>query len=124
MNEYRYSLEKYNGRNSRHVCPECGRKQVFTRYIDNETKQYIADNVGKCNRLDKCGYHYTPKQYFDNNPWKKDNYGVALLQDIGKSNKATATPKPAPRPAPKAICTLPEAIIDCFLRVTISFYVG
>ena len=44
------------------------------RYIDTEnSNQYIADNVGKCNHLDKCGYHYTPKQYFEDNPWLKDN---------------------------------------------------
>ena len=102
MNEYRYSLEKYNGRNSRHVCPQCGRKQVFTRYIDNETKQYIADNVGKCNRLDKCGYHYTPKQYFDNNPWKKDKCCSFVQNDrvFEQMNK------PAPRPAPKVMSFL------------------
>ena len=52
---------------------------------------YISDNVGKCNRLDKCGYHYTPHQYFTDNPWKRDKF-VALLQNIGKSNKATTPP--------------------------------
>jgi hypothetical protein len=35
------------------------------RYIDLETNQYIAENVGKCNRDIQCGYHYTPKQYFE-----------------------------------------------------------
>ena len=30
---------------------------------------YVNDRVGKCNRLDKCGYHYTPHQYFEDNPW-------------------------------------------------------
>ena len=34
---------------------------------------YINDIVGKCNRIDKCGYHYTPPQYFTDNPWKRDN---------------------------------------------------
>ncbi len=29
---------------------------------------YINDIVGKCNRLDKCGYHYTPRQYYEDNP--------------------------------------------------------
>jgi hypothetical protein len=29
--------------------------------------------VGKCNRLDKCGYHYTPREYFTDNPWKREN---------------------------------------------------
>ena len=76
MNNYRYTLEKYKGRQSRYVCPQCGRKYVFTRYIDTETNKYIADNVGKCSRLDKCGYHYTPREYFSDNPHKKE---VVLL---------------------------------------------
>ena len=74
MIQYRYQLEKYRGRSTRHVCPQCGRKSVFTRYIDTENNNiYISDIVGKCNRLDKCGYHYTPHQYFTDNPWKRDN---------------------------------------------------
>ena len=72
-NTYRYSLERYRGRGSRYTCPQCGRKYAFTRYIDNTNNQYVADNVGKCNRLDKCGYHYTPRQYFEDNPWRRDD---------------------------------------------------
>ena len=46
-------------------------------YIDTENNnQYLSDNVGKCNRLDKCGYHYTPRQYFTDNPHKRDNFLV------------------------------------------------
>ena len=52
---------------------------------------YINDDVGKCNRLDKCGYHYPPRQYFADHPWLNDNNGVASLQNIGKSNGETAT---------------------------------
>jgi hypothetical protein len=71
---YRYQLEKYRGRSTRHVCLKCGRKNVFTRYVDTENNNiYISDIVGKCNRIDKCGYHYTPHQYFTDNPWKRDN---------------------------------------------------
>ena len=71
---YRYQLERYRGRSTRHVCPQCGRKNVFTRYVDTENNNiYINDIVGKCNRIDKCGYHYTPHQYFTDNPWKRDN---------------------------------------------------
>jgi len=33
-NNYRYQLERYRGRGSRYTCPQCGRKQSFTRYID------------------------------------------------------------------------------------------
>ena len=54
--------------------PKCLKKKVFTRYIDTENNNiYISDIVGKCNRIDKCGYHYTPHQYFTDNPWKRDN---------------------------------------------------
>ena len=68
MNQHRYQLERYRGRGSRYVCPKCRHKHSFTRYIDTYNNIYINDSVGKCNRLDKCGYHYTPRQYFDDNP--------------------------------------------------------
>ena len=77
MNTYRFTLEKYRGISTRYTCPQCGRKHTFTRYIDTENNnQYLSDNVGKCNRLDKCGYHYTPKQYFADNPHERDKYLV------------------------------------------------
>ena len=77
MNRYRFILEKYRGISTRYTCPQCGRRHTFTRYIDTENNnKYISDNVGKCNRLDKCGYHYTPKQYFTDNPHKRDNFLV------------------------------------------------
>ena len=74
MNDYRYQLERYRGSGTRYVCPQCGRKYSFTRYIDtHNNNEYVNERVGKCNRLDKCGYHYTPKQYYTDNPWKRDN---------------------------------------------------
>ena len=74
MSEYRYQLERYRGRSTRYICPQCKRKHCFTRYIDTyNNNEYISDNVGKCNRIDKCGYHYTPKQYYTDNPWKRDS---------------------------------------------------
>ena len=45
--------------------------------IDTENNNnYLSERVGKCNRLDKCGYHYTPKQYFADNPHQRDKYLV------------------------------------------------
>ena len=77
MNTYRYILEKYRGLSTRYTCPQCGRKHTFTRYIDTENNNnYLSERVGKCNRLDKCGYHYTPREYFTDNPHKRDNYLV------------------------------------------------
>ena len=63
MKDYKYHLEKYKGRTTRHECPNCKTQLSFARYVD-ERGSYIADNVGRCNREDKCGYHLTPSEYF------------------------------------------------------------
>ncbi len=38
---YRYQLERYRGRSTRYVCPQCHRKGSFTRYIDTYNNIYI-----------------------------------------------------------------------------------
>jgi len=63
MQAHRYILEKYTGVQSRHTCPNCGKRREFTRYIDTETGGQLADHAGMCNRVNTCGYHYTPKQF-------------------------------------------------------------
>ena len=67
MNKSPY-LQPYKGFSTRHNCPSCGQKQSFTFYLDGNTHEPIYKTVGKCNRESKCGYHYTPKQYFLDNP--------------------------------------------------------
>lgn len=62
-----YKLEQYKGGSTRHQCPQCGTPKSFVRYID-EQGNYIAENVGRCNRESSCAYHYTPKQYFSDHP--------------------------------------------------------
>lgn len=65
MKNHRFILEPYKGKNSRHICPNCGDKaKTFTLYIDIESNLPIAPNVGRCGREITCSYHYTPKQYF------------------------------------------------------------
>ena len=64
---YRYSLQKYSGRNSRHTCPACGRPHCFTYYVDAMGNP-LASDVGRCEHLNSCGYHHTPAQYFAENP--------------------------------------------------------
>ena len=100
ISEYRYQLERYRGPRTRHVCPQCHRKQSFTRYIDTYNNNiYINDNVGKCNRLDMCGYHYTPREYFDDNPWTRSVQRPVVhydrengrLDDGRSSSKTSAT---------------------------------
>ena len=80
--DHRFVLEPYKGRDTRHTCPKCQAKgNTFVRYIDTQTGEHIAPNVGKCNRLDKCGYHYPPKVYFQDNNFSP---GPALA---GKTSK-------------------------------------
>lgn len=66
MANFTFTLEKYHGTKSRHNCPNCGGRREFSRYID-ANGYYLADDVGKCNREGKCGYHRKPKEYFADN---------------------------------------------------------
>ena len=78
INDNRFILERYHsGGSNRYECPHCGQKKCFTRYIDTETGEYIADDCGKCNHDSSCGYHYPPRDYFRDHPEYKidgDNY--------------------------------------------------
>lgn len=68
MANHRYILEPYKGMKSRYRCPSCNRPdKTFSLYIDTETGKHINPTVGRCNRESNCGYHYTPKQYFQDN---------------------------------------------------------
>lgn len=71
MNNYKYSLQKYSGRNSRHTCPACGRPHCFTYYVD-AAESPLANDVGRCEHLSKCGYHKTPAQYFAEHPQERE----------------------------------------------------
>ena len=65
--EFRYILEPYKGRSTRFMCPSCHKKGSFTHYIDSETEERLNPLVGICNREINCGYHYPPRQYFQEN---------------------------------------------------------
>lgn len=55
--------KKLNG--GKWFCPDCGKK-TFVCYLDCDG-EIINEKVGKCDRADKCNYHYTPKEYFSEN---------------------------------------------------------
>ena len=83
-NDFRYILEPYKGNATRHICPQCQKNKQFTLYIDQQTGQPLSKLVGLCNRAVNCGYHYTPKQFFqDNEELNPDN----------KSNKLKVSTK-------------------------------
>jgi hypothetical protein len=57
--EYTISLDKST---RKFLCPACQKKR-FVRYYDYEKKQYLPENVGRCDREVKCGYHYSVTEY-------------------------------------------------------------
>jgi hypothetical protein len=66
MNNYRFKLEPYKGRNTRHTCPQCRHPNEFTRYFDTRGEICLPDYIGICNRVNKCGYHVNPGEYLKN----------------------------------------------------------
>ena len=64
--KYRYTLETYDPKVRKHICPAC-RKRTFVRYVDLESGEYVSTNVGRCDREEKCGYHKKPRDYFEEN---------------------------------------------------------
>lgn len=72
MAEYRFSLQKYK-RGSKLSCPKCGKKQCFVRYVDTQGEISFPDYVGRCDHEQSCKYHYTPSDYFKDNPTLIEN---------------------------------------------------
>lgn len=70
MKEYKYQLRAGSQKD---ICPRCG-KRTFTPYVNNEGIK-LSDEVGRCDRRDKCQYHYTPKEFFNDNPDKEKGNG-------------------------------------------------
>jgi len=69
----KYSLDTTS---KKHTCPDCGKKR-FVLYLDNDTSQPIHTTVGRCDRVQSCGYHFTPKEYFDSTGNKPDDWRKA-----------------------------------------------
>ncbi|MCG1037299.1 DUF6965 family protein [Polaribacter sargassicola] len=65
MSQYRYTFEKGS---KKHQCPACHKKR-FVKYIDVQTKEYLPEIYGKCDREMNCGYHLNPYK----NGYAKDN---------------------------------------------------
>ena len=82
MTTHRFILEPYKGIATRHTCPACQRKRCFSRYVDTEKRISFPDHVGRCDHEQKCGYHFTPRNYFEETPdakqqlFEKDSLSV------------------------------------------------
>lgn len=70
-NDFRYRLDTSRPR-VKLTCPQCGRAKKLVRYTDTLGQISFPSHVGRCDRQFKCGYHYTPKDYFRDNPWLRN----------------------------------------------------
>ena len=113
MNGYRFHLQKYRP-GSKTACPECGRKSCFTRYIDEAGEISFPDNVGICDHFNSCGYRYTPKEYFRDNPAVKEKLNERERFG-GTPIVAKALAKPLPERKPR-ISFLPSDWVEQSMR--------
>lgn len=74
MSTHRFILEPYKGISTRHTCPNCHRQRCFSKYIDTEKQIQFPEYVGRCDHEHKCGYHFTPRDYFEQNPTEKEKF--------------------------------------------------
>jgi hypothetical protein len=65
-----YTTELFKG-SKKFLCPSCG-KRKFVPEVCFGTNDFVnEDIVGRCDGENKCGYHYTAKQYIIDHPEKQ-----------------------------------------------------
>ncbi len=108
MSSHRFQLERWEtGKDSgsnKHICPACGRR-TFVRYIDTETGEYLADDVGKCDRISHCGYHFPPRTFFLHHPERK---GVCQVSASNSGSTKTC----GKREMPSGPFTIPGKFLE------------
>jgi hypothetical protein len=89
MGNFLYDFEEYKGPKSRYTCVQCGEKREFTRYVNKVTGEYVAEHVGICNNRIRCGYHYSPWQFFADNGSRKPAFPRTRVVAEVKASKRT-----------------------------------
>lgn len=56
MKQYKYSLDNSS---KKFTCPMC-EKKTFVKFIETETRAYLSDSLGRCDRESSCGYFSSP----------------------------------------------------------------
>ena len=112
MSEYRFHLQKYRS-GSKTACPSCGKSRCFVKYVDEQGCITFPGNVGKCDHENSCGYHYTPKEYF------KDNPDILTNNEIAKDSALLVSYKPTVK---QSVCITPSFIPSSYVERSQSHY--
>ena len=91
--DHRFRLKPYKVPSDRTECPNCHHRRCFVPYIDTEGRITFPPYVGRCNRENKCGYHYPPKRYFSEHPETK---GELMATSVPTFVPVTREPKVEP----------------------------
>ena len=100
MSEFRFHLQKYRP-GTKTACPECKKTRCFTRYVDEKGVIKFPNIVGRCDHENSCGYHYTPKDYFHDNPdkapmdWKESATNIYNKVDKTREKKESQPVEPS-----------------------------
>ncbi len=76
---YHYSLDKGS---TKFICPECGKK-TFVRYFDEDNKEFLPEEFGRCDREVQCSYHLNP---YKTDYFKKNTNNIHSNKYLHKSN--------------------------------------
>ncbi|MEI7708159.1 MAG: DUF6371 domain-containing protein [Chlorobium sp.] len=101
MADYRFTLERGG---VKYPCPAC-KKMRLVRYVDTYTGDQVADDVGRCDREDSCGYHLRPSEYFDR-----------------EGTKPVGAPKPERKPQSEPEPAQPSFINAKIMQASLSRY--
>ena len=88
-----YSLQKYKGTATRHTSPNSGDRHSFVSYVDENTVT-LHPSVGRCNHESGCGYHYTPKEYFQEHPEHRTTNDFSFDRQRAEQKKVKQQSKP------------------------------
>ena len=102
-----HSLEK--GSRKFH-CPSCGRK-TFVRYVNNSTGEHLHPEVGHCDRLDNCGFHCPPREFF-----------ATERAHTGSQSREVRTFTPRSKNAPQSLYRAPNYIEQQYLLKSLRNY--
>ena len=109
-----YSLQRYNGTATRHTCPNCGDRHSFAYYVDEQDTS-LHPTVGRCNHESGCGYHYTPKQYFQDHP------ECRTTKDFSFGGQRMKQPTKQPS-LPLTVCYIPSHYVEKSKSVHSNFF--
>lgn len=94
-----FESPKWTGkRQKKYRCPQCGKKSLV-RYVDIRNGcRYVDDTVGKCDHEHRCGYHYTPYEYYKDHPWLKepDWHNIPIIKE-SKPKRLDEVLQPLPK---------------------------